>query len=326
MTIHLDSGVITRLCDEDIAFDAARLALEGQREGSFALPQRIDVNVATGFFRAMPAALGEYMGVKLMTLAKGVGNRYLLLVYSQKSGELLATLDAAEVTRLRTAATTALAGRLLRPEGTTVLGLIGTGFEAEGHLRAFARMWPLEKVRVYSRSQDKRQEFAERLGTALGLDIEPAADVAEVAGGAAVTVLCTKATEPVVDGRSFAPGAVVLSIGSTRPDLRELDDAVFARARAVLVDDPASVLAESGDVKSAVASGAITPESLVSMAGWSDDRAPAEGERDLLVFKSVGTALQDLALAAVLMKSAAERGLGRDLGEITELKRAVRGK
>ncbi|MEU7632889.1 ornithine cyclodeaminase family protein [Nocardia sp. NPDC049220] len=320
MTLHLDSAAIRQLCDETIAFRAAELALEGQ----FALPTRIDVNVPTGFLRVMPAALGDHMGAKIMTLAKGVGNRYLLLVYMQETGELLATLDASEITRLRTAATTALAGKLLCPQGSNVLGLIGSGFEAEGHLRAFAHMLPLEKVRVYSRSESKRREFAQRLGDALGLDIEPAADVAEVTSGAPMTVLCTKSTEPVVDGATFAPGAVVLSIGSTRPDLRELDDTTFARSRAVLVDDVASVLAESGDVASAISAGAIDRTSLVSMAEWSQHRAPAEGSRDLLVFKSVGTALQDLALAAVLIERAVERGLGREIGDITELKSAPR--
>lgn len=323
MTLHLDSGVIRQLCDAEVAFDAAQRALDGQRAGRFQLPTRIDVNVPTGFFRAMPAALGDYMGAKLMTLARGVGNRYLLLVYRQESGELLATLDASEVTRLRTAATTALAGRLLRPEGTNVLGLVGSGFEAEGHLRAFAQLWPLEKVRVFSRSAQRRRDFAARLGAELGIDVEPAAEVAEVTGASPVTVLCTKAVAPVVDGVTFAPDAIVLSIGSTRPDLRELDDATFARSRAVLVDDVATVLAESGDVASAVVSGAIGRESLVSMAEWSADRALANQERDLLVFKSVGTALQDLALATVLIECAADRGLGRDIGDITELKSAA---
>lgn len=322
MTLHLDSSVIRQLCDEQTAYDAAQLALDSQRQGRFKLPTRLDVNVPTGFFRTMPAALGDYMGAKIMTLAKGVGNRYLLLVYLQETGELLATLDASEVTRLRTAATTALAGALLDPEDNSVLGMVGTGFEAEGHLRAFAQLWPLEKVRVFSRSEDKRREFADRLGQELGLEIEPVDDVAEVTSVCPVTILCTKASTPVVDGSTFPPGAIVLSIGSTRPDLRELDDATFARARAVLVDDPASVLAESGDVASAINAGAISPDLLVSMADWTEGSGVEEGARDLLVFKSVGTALQDLALAAVLIKNATERGLGRDLGDITELKAA----
>lgn len=322
MTLHLDSTVISELCDEEIAYDAAELVLQSQREGRCHLPTRIDVNVPNGFFRAMPAAVGDFMGAKIMTLAKGVGNRYLLLVYRQDSGELVATLDASEVTRLRTAATTAVAGDLLAPAGTSVLGLIGTGFEAEGHIRAFVQSWPLETVWVYSRSADRREKFAARIGADLGINVKPVTSAEEVAGTCPVTVLCTKATEPVVDGSAFAPGAVVLSIGSTRPDLRELDVATFARARAVLVDDPASVLAESGDVKAALADGAITEDALVSMADWSEARAPRADQRDLLVFKSVGTALQDLALAAVLINKATEAGVGRDIGDITELKAA----
>ena len=176
---------------------------------------------------------------------------------------------------------------------------------------------------MFSRSHLRREEFAARLGAELGIDVEPAAEAAEVTGSAPVTVLCTKAVTPVVDGRTFAPDAVVLSIGSTRPDLRELDNAAFARARAVLVDDVAAVLAESGDVASAVACGAIGREALVSMAGWSGSEALDNPGRDLLVFKSVGTALQDLALAAALIGRATELGFGRDIGDITELKSAA---
>lgn len=322
MTFHLDSETITRLCDEGIAFEAARIALSAQQEGHHRLPPRIDVDVPTGFIRTMPAALGDFMGVKIMTLAKGLGNRYLLLVYRQDTGELLAILDAAELTRLRTAATTAVAGDLMCPSGTQMLGLIGSGFEAEGHLRAFARLWPLTTVRVFSRDRDRREAFARRLSEELDIEVTAVDDAAQVTAVSPVTVLCTKAPEPVVRGSDFRHGAVVLSIGSTRPDLRELDDATFARARWVLVDDTAQVRAESGDVASALGSGAIAPEALVAMHEWRDRGASLDGDRDLLVFKSVGTALQDLALAAELIDTARRRGWGRDIGEIAALKRS----
>ncbi|MFI6350209.1 ornithine cyclodeaminase family protein [Streptomyces sp. NPDC050560] len=319
MTLHLDAATIAELCTEDVALRAARAALHAQRSGDCVLPPRIDVDVPTGFLRVMPAALGDHMGTKVMTLARGVGNRYLLLVYRQATGDLVATLDAAEVTRLRTAATTAVAGELLRPAGTDVLGLVGTGFEADGHLRAFAKLWPLSKVLVHSRSAEKRQSFADRLGTELGFSVRPAATVEEVVASCPVTVLCTKSTEPVVHGADFTTGAAVLSIGSTRPDLRELDVDTFARARRVLVDDPAQVLAESGDVAEAVQDGALAKRDLVAMPQWTEPPDPADG-RDLLVFKSVGTALQDLALATTLIEGARARGLGREIGDITELK------
>ncbi|WP_459548619.1 ornithine cyclodeaminase family protein [Nocardia sp. X0981] len=322
MTVHLDSHTIRSLCTEEVAYEAAQIALEGQRQGRFALPPRIDVDLPSGFFRSMPAALGDVMGTKLMTSARGVGNRYLLLLYRQETGELLATLDASEVTKLRTAATTAVAGSLLCPDGTDVLGLVGTGFEAEGHLRAFARLWPLRKVRVFGRDARRRGAFAARLSAETGVEIEPVQDISEVVAACSVTVLCTKSPKPVVDGTAFATGATVLSIGSTRPDLRELDDTTFSRARAVLVDDVRQVLQESGDVASAVDNLAISGRSLVNMSDW-DAGCTVESEgRDLLLFKSVGTALQDLALGAAIFDSAVRRRLGRDIGDISELKTA----
>ena len=118
---------------------AARAAVDAERRRRVVMPPRLDVDLPTGFLRVMPAAMGDVMGVKVMTLVKGLGNRYLLLLYSQPSGELLALLDADEITRLRTAATTALAGSMLAPEGTSQLGLLGSGFEAESHLRLLAQ-------------------------------------------------------------------------------------------------------------------------------------------------------------------------------------------
>jgi alanine dehydrogenase len=322
VTLHLDSAAVATLCSPEIALQAARHGLQAQQARGWFLPPRVDVDVPTGFLRVMPAALGDHMGVKIMTLAKSVGNRYLLLVYRQATGELIATLDASEVTRLRTAATTALAGELLCPGGSDVLGLVGTGFEADGHLRAFADVWPLSKVLVYSRSAERRHRFAERMSAELGVSVVPVDRVAEVVGAAPVSVLCTKAADPVVDGADFAPGAVVLSIGSTRPDLRELDVATFARARAVLVDDAEQVLGESGDVAAAVDAGAITQDDLISLPNWNHGSAPVVDGRDLVVFKSVGTALQDLSLAAVLIDRARQAGIGRELGDVAELKAA----
>jgi ornithine cyclodeaminase/alanine dehydrogenase len=272
----------------------------------------------------MPAAVGDYSGLKIMTLARGIGNRYLLLLYSQVNGELLAILDADEVTRMRTAATTALAGSLLSPSGVSDLSIIGTGFEATGHLRAFAHMWPLSSVRVYSRSADRRVDFAERMSAELGIDVSPAVDVRSAVSGSKVTLLCTKSTIPVVSGEDFAPGAVVLSIGSTRPDLRELDLTTLRRSSVVLADDVQQVMTESGDIAEGLSTGALTADRIVSMAEWTGRRDDSDTtDRDLLTFKSVGTAMQDLLLAAELVSSAQAAGVGKDLGELASLKQSA---
>ncbi len=323
MSLFLGSEDVRALASQDVLMEAARAAVRAEREGTVVMPPRLDVDLPTGFLRVMPASMGEVMGVKVMTLVKGLGNRYLLLLYSQPTGELVALLDADEITRLRTAATTALAGQMLAPGGTSRLGVLGSGFEAESHLRLLAGVWPIQRVTVYSPTRERREAFAARMSEELGVSVVAVDRPEDAVCEAEVSVLATKATAPVVDGSAFPPGAVVLSIGSTRPDLRELDRDAFGRAGALLVDDATQIRLESGDVIEALGCGALTGDEIISMADIEGDGSRLvrrEGGRDLLAFKSVGTAVQDLALAGSMLEAAKVEGRGRELGELTSLK------
>lgn len=319
MTRFLGAADIVELATYDLVMAAAKDAAAADAKGRAVAPPRLDVDLPRGFLRVMPGALGDLMGVKVMTNVEGVGNRYLLLLYRQSDGELLAILDADEVTRLRTAGTTALAATMLQPVPQTELALVGSGFEATGHLRALARMWPLAGVTVYSPSDERRGAFAERMSRELSIEVVPVASCAEACAAADTILLATKATDPVLDGATLRPGAVVLSIGSTRPALRELDRATLSRTSTLLVDDVRSVIEESGDIIDALEHGAIAPERLVSMGAFvREGRLRPDAVRDLLTFKSVGTIVQDLALAGTLVETA--DGAGRELGELTRLK------
>lgn len=321
MTLHLSGSEIRELATDEVVVEAARSVVDAESLGRTELPPRIDTPSGSGFIRVMPAVLDDVMGMKVMTLAKGLGTRYLVLLYDVASGRLMATFDADELTRLRTAAYTLVAGEILGADAHQRLGLVGSGFEATGHLRLMARRWPVKQVFVYSRSAERRARFAGRMADELGIDVRPVDTLAE-ATGTPLVVLATKSTEPVVDGTLLAPGAVVLSIGSTRPDLRELDRATLARAGTLLVDDDRQVRLESGDVIDAVTHGALPEDRIVPAARAATDSGTVRrgGDRDLLVFKSVGTALQDLSLARRLFDAATATGRGQELGEITALK------
>jgi alanine dehydrogenase len=286
------------------------------------LAPRADVSTDHGFLRVMPAVLDEVMGVKVMTLADGVGTRYLTLLYEAKTGELLALFDADELTRLRTGATTALAATAMAAGSPRRLGLLGSGFEAVGQLRSLAALWPLDEVAVYSPNAERRQRFATSMSDELGITVAVAPSSREALRDQEVVVLATKATEPVVDGNDFAAGGVVLSIGSTRPDLRELDKATFARAGTVVADNPGQLAVESGDVAEALDSGALSSQRIVPLAAVcaGDAKLRTSDDRDLLVFKSVGTALQDLAIARDVFQDAVRQDYGVELGELARLK------
>jgi ornithine cyclodeaminase/alanine dehydrogenase len=320
MTLFYDACTVRTHATAQFALKSMRRALDAEKNGLTGISPRHDVPTSTGFLRVMPGYLDEVMGVKVMTLVKGLGTRYVLLVFAIETGELVAVFDAAELSRTRTAAMTAVAAGAMAAEGQTSLGVIGSGFEAVGHLRMLAAIWPLEQACVFSPSAERRERFAKTLSSELGISIEPVSTPEVALQNQACAILATKSAEPVVESAMFEPGCAVLSIGSTRLDLRELDVATFRRASAVVVDHAGQVQAESGDVVAALNARAITPEQLITVPELGMWRPIAESERNLLVYKSVGTILQDLALAQALHNDASCRRDARRIGELAQLK------
>lgn len=322
MTLCFDAESLEDKVSNQDGLDAMYECFLAEAQGKTKLPHRVDTPTGRGFLRVMPAVFDDVMGLKVMTLVEGVGNRYLVLLYDIATGALLAQFDADELTRIRTAATTALAGAQMCATVPTEIAIIGTGFEAVGHLRMFAHMWPLRTVYAYSPNAERRENFAAQMSAELKIDVVACATSREALAGRACVVLATKSKTPVIDGADFAPGAVVLSIGSTRLDLRELDDTTLARAAVVVVDDTENVLAESADIAENIKNGNLTREQLLPLSALVAGQAmpPIAGKRDLLVLKTVGTALQDLAMARAVYRAPATRSHARDIGNVLTLK------
>lgn len=322
MTLAFDRERLSKHLSHDVALRAMEDCFAAEARGVTRLPQRIDTDSGKGFIRVMPAILDDVMGLKVMTLVEGLGNRYVVLLFNVADGELLAIFDAEELTRLRTAAVTALAGRFMCTTPPASIGLIGSGFEAVGHLRMLAHVWALRRVAVYSPNAERRARFAEAMSAELRIDVVAANASDEALARQPCVVLATKAKTPVIDGAAIDPGTVVLSIGSTRLDLRELDDRSLRRAAAVVADHEDAIVHESADIAENLANGNIRLDQIVGLAKLSAGATlpRASGDRDLLVFKSVGTALQDLALARAIYRDPAARAEGFDIGEIAELK------
>jgi ornithine cyclodeaminase/alanine dehydrogenase len=207
-------------------------------------------------------------------------------------------------------------------ERPRTLAVIGSGFEADGHLRALTRLWSFDMINIFSPSAERREAFAARMSADLMFKVTAVDSPGAAVGDAELVMLATKSRAPVVDGGQLCPGAVVLSIGSTRPNLRELDSGTMRRTGTLVVDDPKQVASESGDIMAGLAEGDLRLDQFVSVAEASEqgDLLRRSEGRDLLTFKSVGTALQDLALAELLLEAALAQGRGRPLGELAALK------
>lgn len=238
--------------------------------------------------------------------------RSTVAVFDAESAECVALVDGRSLTRLRTAAVTAVATDALAPRETEVLALLGAGPLAAEHARALARVRSFAEVRVWSRDRARAEASAASL-RAEGIPAVAVARVADAAFDAAVVCTLTPARDPFLAAGMLAEGAHVNAIGSPpRPAYSELCADVFAGASAVVVDDRSVALAESGNVRRAMAVGALDVDRLVLLGDVLTGAGAgiAASGAGPTVFNSTGLGLQDLYAAAYVMRRASAADTG----------------
>jgi alanine dehydrogenase len=263
----------------------------------------------------MPAVIEELdvMGLKVFD-AKFPEARYLIVVFRPSTGELDCLVDAAYLTAARTGATTGVATRwMTAKDGCEEVGVIGSGLEARTNLEAVLAVRDVERVKVFSRDPERRERFAREIAERHGIEARATLSAAEAADAPCVIAATnTGANGPVaLEGAWLREDAHLSTIGATAPVLREVDTATFRRA-ATIVLDTEHAGAECGDIMAAEADGAWDARRVTTLSQLVGGGAPLARE-GLTVFKSVGTAMQDLAAAAAVARVARERGLGREL-------------
>ena len=261
----------------------------------------------------MPAWQQEQMGVKLVTVApdnpaRGVPTVHSIYVlYDTRSGAPLAMLDGEELTLRRTAAASALASRSLsRPDSGRLL-VVGAGSLAAYMAVAHCQARPIRQVTVWGRQPQKLQDCVRRiqaLGLPEGVRVQVATDLAQACSQADIISAATTSTVPLVRHDWLAPGTHVDLVGGFKPDMREADDALMSSA-ALFVDTYAGALAEAGDLRQPIDAGLIKPEHVrAELSDLVTGRHPGrESAHDITVFKSVGSAIEDLAAARLAWAS-----------------------
>ena len=275
----------------------------------------------------MPAVMRDsgLMGYKVFHGSVQHGVRYLIAVYDEKDGRLLSLMDAAYLTATRTGATTGVATKYMAPPEARTVGVIGSGLEATTNLQAVCAVRPIEAGRVFSPTQANREHFAARMSEQLGITLSAVTTPEEAVSGVDIVVVATNTTGIgdliAYRGRWMEIGSHVNSIGSTGLQLREIDAETFRRAERIVVDSRVQMEGESGDLKAAMAAGTYDRAKVTELKEVVAGRAPGRlGSDEITLFKSVGTAIQDVAAGFAVYKEAVRQGLGQDVGEFLELK------
>jgi ornithine cyclodeaminase/alanine dehydrogenase-like protein (mu-crystallin family) len=232
-------------------------------------------------------------------------------LFSRETGELLALMNASEITAIRTAAVSAVATRLLARKDARQLGIIGAGVQARTHLKALACVRAISHARVAARNLEHAQQLARELQPDFQFSIEAVETNEEAVHDADLIVTATSSLEPVIKKDWISPGAHINAIGTHSPGSREIDTATMAVAR-IFVDRRESALNESGDYLLAAKEGAVGPESILGeigelLLGTKRGRASAS---EITLFKSLGLAIEDVACADYLYRKALPQSIG----------------
>lgn len=301
--------------------DAIEAVAEGFRalsSGQAFVPVRLAVPLRHGGTAlAMPAALAgaSAYAVKVVSVAPAnpAAGRPLVmatvLLADARTGELLALLDGTALTALRTGAAGGVAARALSRPAAAIVALFGAGAQARAQLQALAVVRPIREVRVVTREPVHAAALRAWAGAEGQLRdiVIGAATPQEAVDGADLVVTATTSPTPVFQGDWLGAGVHITAVGSFAPQMRELDDATLNGAR-VVVDQRAAALAEAGELQGLGAGDVVELGEVLSgvVPGRSSD-----GERT--VFKSVGSAIQDLMVGARIYERARELGLGEEV-------------
>jgi alanine dehydrogenase len=323
VTLLLSDADVRAVCDIGGMVNTLDLALLREAKGTgVILPERVNIGYNDVFLRVMPALLPEagLMGLKFFhgSMAKGV--RYVVAVCALETGEVIGLVDAAYLTAARTGATSGVATRWMSREDSHTVGVIGSGLEAETNLEAVCAVRGITDVKVYSRSGDRREAFATRMAAKLRVRVSACGRPEDAVAGTDIVVVATNTgPEGVIafQGRWLEPGQHVVSIGSTTPALREIDEPTFFGADLVVFDaEFAQISRESGDVAAVLRRQPHWDASFGLNQILTGAKLGRSAPADVTLFKSVGTAAQDLIGANYVMREAARRGVGNEVADI----------
>jgi ornithine cyclodeaminase/alanine dehydrogenase-like protein (mu-crystallin family) len=299
MALLLGAEALEGVLDMRDAIDLLEEASRHEAAGRTFISPRLNSVFDGGWMRMMFAAdhASGYAATKAFHMIQGAGVRYVVSLYRLADGALLALLDGRLITDLRTGAASGVVARKLRIDGPVSVGLVGAGHQSRMQLECLAAVYDVRSARVFSRTPANREGMAREMSSKLGFPVDAVGSAEEAVCGQRLVVAATSSreSEPVLRNEWLDGCRVLCAVGSTRPESVEVDPACFGRAAAVVVDSLRAA-EEAGDLQQAVRSGALREDRQITLArvAAGEARLPDAG---LVAFKSVGTALQDLALA-----------------------------
>lgn len=315
MALFLTENDVKKLLTVDIALSGVEMAHRELAEGQALDTPRARTRLPQTALHILQGALPGMgiLGYKAYTSNRS-GNRFLVHVFDAASGRLRGIVEADYLGMIRTGAASGLASRLLARPDARIAGVFGAGWQAEGHVLALCRVLSLETVKVFSRRADRLADFCARLSELTGVAVVPAASAEDTVRGSDLIGTVTTAAHPLFEAEWLEPGTHINAAGSNALVRQEISEAVVRLCDPVVVDSVPTALAEAGDLLPLLEKGRLHARRLIELGDVLIGRhAGRTSNEQITLFESQGMAIQDLAVATMLLELAHVQGLGCEL-------------
>ncbi len=319
-TLVLTRSDVSRLLDLDDCIGAVENAFRAHGEGRVADPGILGFHAPGGGFHVKAAGLPlsrPYYAVKTNSNFSANRERHglpaiqgAIALFDGADGRLLALMDSIEITILRTGAATAVAARHLARRDSSVAAICGCGTQGRIQLESLCRVLPIRNVRAFDADPQKSQAFAVEMSRKLSIDVIAEPDLSRALAGADVCVTCTPSRSPFLRREHVAPGTFVAAVGADSEDKQELAPDLVASS--TLVADVVEQCASIGELHHALGAGLLSSDDPPRTLGEvvAGKRPGRLDDREVTVFDSTGTALQDVAASSIAYERAVEAGAG----------------
>ncbi len=315
MVLYLTEKDVEQLVTMPFAIDVVEKAFHHLGLGRAEVIPRRRLHMPRGMLHLMAASLPDmgYMGYKSYTVFSGRAHFHIHL-YSAESGELLSILEADRLGQIRTGAASGVATRWMARVDSRVVGIIGSGWQASSQLDAVCQVRPPNLVVASGRSVQKLKEFCTTMQERLQIPCTPVGSSDELMQSADILITITSSGSPVFDGEKLRPGTHINAAGSNFLLKRELDETCIRKCAAIVVDLKEQAKLECGEFLAPIEKGFLNWEQVRELSEVVTTRfLPRTNHKEITLFKSLGLALEDVAVAGGIYELALEKKLGERL-------------
>jgi alanine dehydrogenase len=251
------------------------------------------------------------MGAKVYATSRKGGARFILPLFDGKTGELLSIMQADYLGQVRTGAASGIATKDMAREDSTEVGLFGSGKQARTQAIAVCKVRRVRQIQVYSPNEERRKQFAAEMSEICQVEVVPVARPEQAGVEKDIVITATTSREPVLMGSWLAQGTHVNAVGSNFLGKAELDPAAVRRFATVVVDSKEQARIEAGDFQQPLEDGSLHWTEVRELGQVIVGRFPGRKHaEDVTLFKSLGIAIEDVAVAARVYARAVEAGIG----------------